>query len=45
MFKGQIIAIVPAAEATREGLGLLMAGIVSENAGLPIGEEAHVHRA
>jgi simple sugar transport system ATP-binding protein len=45
MFKGQIIAIIPAAEATREGLGLLMAGIVSEIAGVPIGDEAHVHRA
>src|SRR5215212_6865892 len=45
MFKGQIIADVPAAEATREGLGLLMAGIVGDSAGLPIGEEAHVHRA
>jgi general nucleoside transport system ATP-binding protein len=45
MFKGQIIAIAPAAEATREGLGLLMAGIVSEHAGMPRGEEAHVHRA
>ena len=28
MFKGKIIATLPAAEATREGLGLLMAGIV-----------------
>jgi simple sugar transport system ATP-binding protein len=27
MFKGKIIATVPRAEATREGLGLLMAGI------------------
>lgn len=27
MFKGQIIATLPAAEATREGLGLLMAGV------------------
>jgi ABC-type uncharacterized transport system ATPase subunit len=45
MFKGQIIAVVPAAEATREGLGLLMAGIVNEHAGMPTGEEAHVDRA
>jgi len=45
MFKGQIIAIVPAAEATRESLGLLMAGIVNEQAGMPKEEEAHVHRA
>ena len=29
MFKGKIIAVVPAAEATREGLGLLMAGVTS----------------
>jgi ABC-type hemin transport system ATPase subunit len=27
MYKGEIIGIVPRAEATREGLGLLMAGI------------------
>jgi simple sugar transport system ATP-binding protein len=27
MFKGKIIAIVPAAEATRDGIGLLMAGV------------------
>jgi general nucleoside transport system ATP-binding protein len=45
MFKGQIIAIVPAAEATRESLGLLMAGIINEQAGMPKEEEAHVHRA
>jgi len=45
MFKGQIIAIIPAADATREGLGLLMAGIVSNFADTPRGEEAHVHRA
>ena len=45
MFKGQVIATVPAGQATREGLGLLMAGIVGEHAGVPIGEEAHVHRA
>jgi hypothetical protein len=44
MFKGQIIAIVPAEEATREGLGLLMAGIVNEQS-MPTGEEAHVNRA
>jgi ABC-type uncharacterized transport system ATPase subunit len=43
MFKGKIIATVPAADATREGLGLLMAGIVSED-GIPREEEAHVHR-
>ena len=45
MFKGQIIATIPAEEATREGLGLLMAGIVSDSAGMPTGEEAHVNRA
>ena len=31
MFHGKIIATVPASEATREGLGLLMAGIESES--------------
>jgi general nucleoside transport system ATP-binding protein len=31
MFKGNIIATIPAAEATREGIGLLMAGITSEH--------------
>jgi ABC-type uncharacterized transport system ATPase subunit len=45
MFKGKIIATLPAAEATREGLGLLMAGIISEHDGTPRVEEAHVHRA
>ena len=45
MFKGKIIATIPAAEATREGLGLLMAGIVGEPNGIPKGEEAHVDRA
>jgi simple sugar transport system ATP-binding protein len=32
MFKGKILAILPAAEATREGLGLLMAGITEDAA-------------
>jgi simple sugar transport system ATP-binding protein len=45
MFKGKIIATIPAAEATREGLGLLMAGIVGDQNGTPKGEEAHVDRA
>jgi general nucleoside transport system ATP-binding protein len=45
MFKGKIIAIVPAAEATREGLGLLMAGIVDDRASAPRVEEANVNRA
>ncbi|RIK49724.1 MAG: heme ABC transporter ATP-binding protein [Chloroflexi bacterium] len=30
MYKGEIVAIVPRAEATREGLGLLMAGVHHE---------------
>ncbi|HWQ13042.1 MAG TPA: ABC transporter ATP-binding protein [Roseiflexaceae bacterium] len=30
MFKGRIIAVVPRAEATREGIGLLMAGVQAE---------------
>ncbi len=30
IFSGEILAIIPAGEATREGLGLLMAGIRSE---------------
>jgi general nucleoside transport system ATP-binding protein len=30
MYKGEIVAIVPRAEATREGLGLLMAGVRQE---------------
>jgi simple sugar transport system ATP-binding protein len=42
MFKGDIIATVPAAEATREGLGLLMAGITGETSHAePVLEEAH----
>lgn len=32
MYRGQIIAIVPAATATKEGLGLLMAGVTMETA-------------
>jgi simple sugar transport system ATP-binding protein len=32
MYKGEIVAIVPRAEATREGLGLLMAGVHQEEA-------------
>lgn len=32
MFKGKILATLPAAEATRAGLGLLMAGITEESA-------------
>jgi simple sugar transport system ATP-binding protein len=30
MYKGEIIGTVPAAEATREGIGLLMAGVHAE---------------
>ena len=45
MFKGKIIATVPAAEATREGLGLLMAGIVGGPGAAPGVEEAHVDQA
>ncbi len=30
MYKGQILAVMPAGEATKEGLGLLMAGIKEE---------------
>jgi general nucleoside transport system ATP-binding protein len=32
MYRGQIVAIVPAGRATREGLGLLMAGVTEERA-------------
>lgn len=32
MFKGKIIATLPAAQATRDGLGLLMAGVLDEQA-------------
>jgi ABC-type uncharacterized transport system ATPase subunit len=27
MYRGQIVDVVPAAEATKEGIGLLMAGV------------------
>ena len=33
MFRGKIVAIVPGSEATKEQIGLLMAGITSEKAG------------
>jgi simple sugar transport system ATP-binding protein len=33
MYRGKIIATVPAEEATKEGIGLLMAGIVAEEVG------------
>lgn len=36
MFKGKIIATLPAAEATREGLGLLMAGVTNAEAPVPV---------
>lgn len=35
MYRGKIIATVSAEEATKEGIGLLMAGIVSEEADAP----------
>ncbi|KAB8142470.1 ABC transporter ATP-binding protein [Chloroflexia bacterium SDU3-3] len=41
MFKGTIIATLPASEATREGLGLLMAGITKE----PVESDATPHVA
>jgi general nucleoside transport system ATP-binding protein len=44
MFKGRVIATVPRAKATREGLGLLMAGVTAERAAAPHLEEAHVDR-
>ena len=44
MFKGKIIATVDAAHATREQLGLLMAGVTDAQAA-PQREEAHVNRA
>jgi general nucleoside transport system ATP-binding protein len=44
MFKGRVIATVPRAEATRESLGLLMAGVVDERAAAPHVEEVHVDR-
>jgi simple sugar transport system ATP-binding protein len=42
MFKGKIIATMPATEATREGLGLLMAGIVDGQSLEPVAEGSHV---
>ncbi len=39
MFKGKIIATLPAAEASRERLGLLMAGITDERQAVPLVEE------
>lgn len=45
MFKGKINAIVSAAEATRESVGLMMAGVVAEDAVAAPVEDAHVNRA
>jgi simple sugar transport system ATP-binding protein len=45
MFQGKIIATVPAAEATREQLGLLMAGVVDGQHIEPDLEEQHADRA
>jgi hypothetical protein len=44
MFKGQVIAVLPRADATREGLGLLMAGVSEEQPEVPSVEEVHVDR-
>ena len=44
MFKGKIIKTLPVAEATREGLGLLMAGIVDGAPDAAGVEQAHVER-
>ncbi|MBC8161178.1 MAG: ABC transporter ATP-binding protein [Roseiflexaceae bacterium] len=35
MFKGKIIAMLPAVQATREGLGLLMAGVTNQQSVTP----------
>jgi len=32
MYRGRIVAVLPASQATREGLGLLMAGVRDEQA-------------
>jgi general nucleoside transport system ATP-binding protein len=40
MFKGKIIATVPREEATREGIGLLMAGIVEDKEGADVQHRA-----
>jgi simple sugar transport system ATP-binding protein len=39
MYKGRIMAVVPAAEASKEQLGLLMAGVHPEQAATPTGVE------
>ncbi|MEN9933623.1 MAG: hypothetical protein RLZZ387_202 [Chloroflexota bacterium] len=44
MFKGKVIATVPRAEATREGLGLLMAGVMGGAPAAAAVEEVHVDR-
>jgi general nucleoside transport system ATP-binding protein len=46
MFRGKILATIPASEATREGLGLLMAGIVDQQVPPPAeAKEVHVEPA
>ena len=45
MFKGKILAVLPAAEATREGVGLCMAGIISGREAGVWAEGANVPRA
>jgi ABC-type uncharacterized transport system ATPase subunit len=43
MFKGKIIATVPREEATREGIGLLMAGIVEDKEGADVQHRASLN--
>jgi general nucleoside transport system ATP-binding protein len=45
MFKGKIIATLPASAATREGLGLLMAGVADETDSARGMESSHVEQA
>jgi simple sugar transport system ATP-binding protein len=37
MYRGRIVAVIPADEATKEYVGLLMAGVSVEQAGKPKG--------
>jgi len=45
MYKGQIMAIMPAEEATREKLGLLMAGVKEEGAALVVAQGTGLRHA
>ena len=45
MFKGKINSIVSAAESTRDSVGLMMSGVVAEDAVAAPVEDAHVNRA